>query len=653
MHIELEFKKKNIVLALILFIVTIAMHFVVNISVFNAIMFPVAFFAAGSLKISLSEKLSWLWTTLLFAASALMTTFLIQYILLVSDLRGKISSEKFFLNICLALVVYLFVQLFSGNAARNCIISHCLLLAFGFVNYFVYSFRENEFTFADIKAISTGMSVASNYQFSVDAQAVNALLLTLVYITFMSRIHVKFKKMLYVRLIAAGLIVISVLYVLNQAEMTVTETWEQKGSYRNGYLLNFVLSFRDSFVEKPEGYSLDVIAELEETYGSTLESGGTVNKSHAAENTAGKKPTIITIMNESFADLGIIGNLVTNQEVTPFINGLSENTIKGYALASVFGAKTPNSEWEYMTGNSMAFLPSGSVAFQQYVEDYNADSIVSHLQSEDYNCIAMHPYYDTGWSRHLVYPLLGFDSSHFLDDFDQSNLMRKYVSDATMFDRVIEQYEAKSEDENLFIMGVTMQNHGGYTDYYPDFSTDVRSINAGYSDVNQYLSLIHQTDLAVEKLITYFESVDEPVLICFFGDHQPSLNSSFYRQLNGKGLSGLTTEELEDLYKVPFFIWTNYESESREVECTSLNYLSTMVLEQAGIELPAYNRFLADMMEAIPSMNARAYYSNSRDTYLHLEDATAEEADWIQKYEILQYNNLFDKENQSQIFFGR
>ena len=101
----------------------------------------------------------------------------------------------------------------------------------------------------------------------------------------------------------------------------------------------------------------------------------------------------------------------------------------------------------------------------------------------------------------------------------------------------------------------------------------------------QYLSLIHESDKALENLITYFENVDDKVEIVFFGDHQPSLNNNFYQSMNGKGLSGLTLDELQELFTVPFFVWTNYDSESKDVELTSLNYLSTMALQQAGIEI--------------------------------------------------------------------
>ena len=162
---------------------------------------------------------------------------------------------------------------------------------------------------------------------------------------------------------------------------------------------------------------------------------------------------------------------------------------------------------------------------------------------------------------------------------------------------------------------------------------------------------MHESDKAIQNLITYFEHVDDPVEIVFFGDHQPSLNSAFYEMMNGKGLSNLTMEELEDLYKVPFFIWTNYDSTEKTVDITSLDFLSTMALEQAGIALPAYNQFMADMMEEVPAINSRGYYSKSQGAFLHLDEAEGEEAEWIQNYNILQYNSMFDKKNRSDLFF--
>ena len=87
----------------------------------------------------------------------------------------------------------------------------------------------------------------------------------------------------------------------------MTETWEQKGSYRNGYLLNFALSVRDSFIAEPDGYSEGVISELEDQYSGDGESY--VNQDIE------EKPTIIVVMSESYADLSVVGDFLTNEQV--------------------------------------------------------------------------------------------------------------------------------------------------------------------------------------------------------------------------------------------------------------------------------------------------------------------------------------------------
>lgn len=627
-------------------ILATALFINIRFSVYALLGFGVAYFFIKSLDIKLKEKLSWLWAALMIGGSSIFTTYHVQYLLLDAELRAKITQEKMVLNILCCLVVFLVMQLLTNNTGLGCLISHIFLMIVAGIDYFVYLFRGNEFIFSDLKSIQTGLSVAGNYEFVLDNRAGYVLLLSVLYVAFVRKLHVNFVKRVPMMVVCVSLAVLSTIYVGQKSAYITTETWEQKGSYRNGYILNFVLSVRDCFIGEPEGYSEAVVEAFEAQYAASAD------KEDSADgvNNSGEKPTIIVVMSESYADLGVVGEFDTNMELTPFYNSLTENTIKGYALSSVFGAKTPNSEWEFMTGNSMAFLPSGSVVYQQYITE-EPTSIVSNLKNEGYTCVAMHPYYETGWSRNTVYPNMGFDEMHFIDDFDQTKMLRKYITDQELYESIIERYESRAANEDLFIMSISMQNHGGYTEKYDNFKEQARMLGINYPDVNQYLSLLHESDAALEYLISYFQNVDEPVEIVFFGDHQPSLSSSFYPYLNGKGLSGLTTDELQALYTVPFFIWTNYESEEETVEITSLNFLSTMALARAGLKLPPYNQFLSDMMEVVPAINSRGYYSKSEGRFKHLEEATEEEAEWIHDYEILQYNNMFDRKGKSDVFF--
>ena len=589
----------------------------------------------------LREKLPWVWTLILFGIGAPFTMYSVQYLLLEPELFQKTSGQTLWLNIWCVLVVYFAALIITNRVHISACITHAFFLLMGFVNYYVYQFRENEFIFSDLRAIGTGLSVAGNYKMTISDRGIYVLLASLVFFLLAWQVKVKYKKPIYMRLIGVATIAILSMYVYSESLVMNTETWEQKGTYQNGYVLNFVLSIRDSFVSEPDGYSTDAITRWEELYKETK--GNTIVELE-------EFPTVIVIMSESFADLSVVGELKTNQPLTPFMDSLVENTVKGYALSSVFGAKTPNSEWEYLTGGSMAFLPEGAVVYQQYMDD-EPSSLVHTMKTAGYTCVAMHPYYDTGWSRDQIYPTLGFDEMYFIEDFDQTQLVRKYISDRELYSKIIDRFEAKEQGEDLFLFSISMQNHGGYTGEYDNFTEKYYKIGRSYTDANQYFSLIRESDDALRELITYFAEVEEPVEIVFFGDHQPSLNSKFYPILNGKGLSGITLQQLEDLYTVPFFIWTNYDTPEEEGKMTSLNFLSTMTLERAGMDLPPYYQFLSELQEVIPAINSKGYYSISKEKYLHIEDALGEEAVWIDRYRMLQYNNLFDEKERSSVFF--
>lgn len=90
------------------------------------------------------------------------------------------------------LIVYFVVQIFTNNSGLTCIIAHVSLLSFGFVDYFVYLFRGNEFTFSDIRSIGTGLSVAGNYKLQLNDRGVYVIFLAALFIAFVRKWHVRF-----------------------------------------------------------------------------------------------------------------------------------------------------------------------------------------------------------------------------------------------------------------------------------------------------------------------------------------------------------------------------------------------------------------------------------------------------------------------------
>ena len=203
-------------------------------------------------------------------------------------------------------------------------------------------------------------------------------------------------------------------------------------------------------------------------------------------------------------------------------------------------------------------------------------------------------------------------------------------------------------DSNKFIYAVTMQNHSPYVlvgREEPGISSE--ACNNWEADI--YFSRILESDRALEKLISHFESVDEPVVILMFGDHQPAFADSILWTLQGGSDGSLQTQMLR--YIVPFMIWTNYDIEECYVEISSLNYLSNYLLDTAGLPLSPYNSFLSQVQEIIPAVNAHGYYSLSDNCFKRIDEAQGAEKEALQNYACLQYNAFFDKDNKSDILF--
>ena len=86
------------------------------------------------------------------------------------------------------------------------------------------------------------------------------------------------------------------------------------------------------------------------------------------------------------------------------------------------------------------------------------------------------------------------------------------------------------------------------------------------------------TDSALRELIDYFSSVEEDTVILFFGDHQPSLNSTEIFSIK----DGVSDDEAE--FIVPFIIWANYDLDVKKDVEISTNYMQSLLYEVAKFQ---------------------------------------------------------------------
>ena len=524
-----------------------------------------------------------------------------------------------------------------------------LFMVVGLANYYVLKFRSTPIMPWDISSISTAVSVADNYDYTPERKAVLVLLGFILLLVLESRIRIKIKGNVIKRLVIVAL---SVLLLSGYGSMIQRDSFViEFGLYdklftptvmnkRDGNVVAFIMELEYLWVEKPEGYKA---GEAEELYNG-FESEELAAALDDPESV--RRPNIIVIMNEAFSDLSVLGDFETNGDYMPFIRSLmeSEDTVSGYLNVSVLGGNTANTEFEFLTGHTMAFLPQGSVAYQQYLQS-ETPSLASYLKQLGYETVAIHPYNAGGWERDEVYPLLGFDTFLAREDFAGERKLRKYYSDEACYRKIIDLYEEKDADQPLFVFNVTMQNHSGYNEVYSNFDQTIEATGLGSKSLNQYLSLLKESDDAFRNLVTYFSEQQEETVIVFFGDHQPtaSVSNSIIKK-NGMDPKALSLGENLLKYKVPYVIWSNFEMSGKEQE-TSVNYLAADVLESCGLPLPRYQMFQQEIRDSYPIITAMqlqdaagVHFTDEREV---LEGTDG--AELLRQYQCLQYYLMFDR----------
>jgi len=564
----------------------------------------------------------------------------------LTDIRGAYLA----LNLILFALLYWTLAAIINSVRIAYTIWNVSLLILAMAEYFVVSFRARPILIWDALALRTAMSVSGNYTYEPTAAMFVAVAVMTVLTILAWLWPVKLRTRVY-RLTAAGAAVVCFtgfmgLFYLKLVPALNIEIsmWDPDESLsETGYVLGTLRSIEYLRVKKPEGYSKTVLAEIEQ---ETEDARASQNLRWAADTDV--VPTnIICIMNESFSDLQVIGEFETDVLYLSYYHSLEENCIKGNLYVPVFGSMTCNSEYEFLTGNSMAFAPEGSVPFQVYMNN-PVYGLTRTVKAQGYRTIGMHPYPAANWNRDEAYRKLGFDEFLAGDYFEDSPLIRKYVSDKGNYDKIIELTEQKEDGQPLFIFNVTMQNHGGYED---DYEASVHLTD--YADMpmtEQYLSLIKESDEALQYLLEYYSQVEEPTMIVMFGDHQPSVEEEFYEALYGGPLDELSPENYLRRYITPFLVWTNYETPSESVDKLSAQYLSNMVLERANLEMTDYNYFLEQMREMAPVVHMMGYYNSDGVWESWTNWKSKKEYPLFRKFDYLQYNHMFDQKTLLSFF---
>lgn len=548
------------------------------------------------------------------------------------------------LNIAWISVLYLAVFAVSGSSKTAVPVVSLFLYALSLGETFVVEFRARPIMLWDVTAFTTAMTVAENYRFQVTEAmkmaGVGVLAMNVVTMLFPFRVRGRWLRGVLAGTGAGAIAGFGLWFFASLVpswDLRIN-MWAMTDTYEKyGYILATAVSGQYMLPNKPEGYSP---GRVEEIYEEAAAQEGPERESVTPVN-------VICIMNESLSDLAVAGDFETNQEYFPFISSLRENTVRGSLCVPVFGSMTSNSEFEFLTGDTMAFLPNGCSAYQFYIHP-GLGTLVSTLSDQGYRSVAVHPYPGANWNRETCYENMGFDEFLDIEDFSYPAQLRNYTSDQADYEMLINLVQQKEDpSDRLFLFNVTMQNHGGYEGTYENFPQEVwltGDMEGKYPKADQYLSLMKRSDDAFRFLLEYFSNSSEPTMILMFGDHQPSVENEFYDEIAGRPSSQVPAGESIMWYETPFLIWTNYDSPEKDMGRLGAVYLSSQMLSQAGLEMTPYNRFLLDLQEVLPVIHPFGVYT-ADGAYYSWEEARSEGFPYreqIMEYEYLVYNQLFD-----------
>lgn len=413
-----------------------------------------------------------------------------------------------------------------------------------------------------------------------------------------------------------------------------TKFWQPVVAYSDhGFLTSFFSMWYGMPIEVPKGYTTAKAKKIEKKLAKEYDS----SEAAATHKTASKqfsqvKPTVIFVQNETFSDLSKFYDLgYTGYTGPEYFNSISDALARGTLDVSVVGGGTCNSEFEFLTGNSMAYVGTGKYPYNLY-NFSNVNSLAKQFKALGYGTIAIHPNVPTNWNRDKVYPELGFDQFLSISDFAGAPVFHNGVTDLSTYQKMIELI--KSSDKPLFLTDITMQNHTGYdTGNIPaDRLTNyqLKNVNAyENAEFNEYVSCIKASDEDLKVFMQELRELDKPVVLVFYGDHQPNISSNYlndavYPNEDSSSLSHQLRE-----FKTQYFIWANYDVAGTSATSTnkeiSLSYLSSYMMELIGAPLTNHQKANLQTELKIPYLTLMGYSDtngNWKETSTDLTDAT-------------------------------
>lgn len=493
------------------------------------------------------------------------------------------------------------------------LISSLLFVIMSFVNKSKLTFRDDPFSFIDIKLIRESLEMAERYEIRLSLNMI-ILVISLVAITILLKFLFNYKigsKKIRLSLIAV-LLVVSIAIcktyfnteVYNKiGDKSLINIWSQTQQFQSkGFVYPFIYSIKDAHDTKLEGYDEKKAMEV-------------LNKMSYYDITEDRKVNVIGIMLEAYNDFSKFDTVDLGIDVYKNFHDIQKESIHGNLVTNIFAGDTIQTERSFITGYNN---------HPKYFKETN--SFVWYFKEQGYRTEAMHPIYGWFYNRRNINPYLGFDSFDFYEN-KYKGIREEFFEDYDFFDFILEGYKDSRENNTpYFNFSVTYQNHGPYSDEkYSENQFLLKKPHYDdklYNIVNNYLAGIKKTDDALKKLVDNLRNVEEPTVVVVFGDHNPWLgkDAACYEMMD-INLDLSTADGFENYFETPYIIWGNEAAKQSlnkdfagEGEDVSPNFLMSELFQCLGWEGNEYMQYLMNVREHFDVINKVNFKENGKYT---------------------------------------
>lgn len=362
-------------------------------------------------------------------------------------------------------------------------------------------------------------------------------------------------------ILAVALLIGSLNFYLVKEEVILSTFGNLADAYQDyGFAYCFARSLVDRGVSKPEDFSEDKITVL-------------LRNLRADEAISPEvKPNIIMVQLESYFDVNYLEGLEFSQNPVPIFTELKGNYPHGFLRVPSIGAGTANTEFEILTGMSLAYFGAGEYPYKTVLQNTTCESINFNLAELGYTNHAIHNHQGSFYERHVVFSNLGFDtftSVEYMNGVEFTPL--GWAKDKVLTGEIMK--VLASTDEQDFVYAISVQAHGKYPEEViaEDQQISVTGIEGKEQVAFEYfVNQVYETDIFIGELITALSTFEEPVALVLFGDHLPSLN--------------IDNEDLghNNRFETEYVIWSNFDLDAENQDLSAYQ-LSAYVLEQLGI----------------------------------------------------------------------